>query len=376
MKYDYIIIGAGQAGLAMAYHLKQMNANFMMLDAASEIGAAWLKRWDSLTLFTPTEFNHLPGMQFPAADGHYPDKHDVAKYFKQYVRHYDLPITLNTKVHRLQKDQDGFTLSCESYADASSSDEAITYQADRVIVATGPFHTPFIPPCHSNIDESVVQLHSKDYRNPNQLAAGDTLVVGAGDSGFQILHEISDAKPNDNIYFSGKTDCHSIPQQFLGKTLWWWFDKLGVLSVTKYSWLGKQLSKRMQPVIGTNVKALLAKQNITCVGKTLDANLSEIQFEKANIAGIKNIVWATGYRPDFTWLKDIELDGEGYPANYRGVSTTEGLYFIGLPWMYTRGSATLGGVQKDADYLQQVLLNKPAPSPAINCELTATTVKT
>ena len=343
--FDYIIVGAGQAGLAMAYQLKQSNANFLMLDSADEIGASWLKRWDSLKLFTPTEFNHLPGMAFPAIKGHYPDKFDVDNYFKAYVKLFELPIKLATTVTKVVKSNQGFEVQCTEKS----------YQCKKIIIASGPFHTPFIPPCHMLLSPSIKQIHSRDYRNPEQLIAGDTLVVGAGDSGFQILQEIAKHDTNRQVFFSGSTNALTIPQEFLGKTLWWWFKLLGVLSVNKYSWLGKKIKQKMQPVIGIDIKSLLSKSNVTAVGHTLDANENNIRCQHKTLSSIKNIIWSTGFRADFSWIDGIALDKQGYPVNYRGVSTTKDMYFIGLPWMYTRGSATLGGVHKDAAYLINII---------------------
>tara|TARA_R110001583_G_scaffold9997_1_gene46727 strand:- start:466 stop:1563 length:1098 start_codon:yes stop_codon:yes gene_type:complete len=363
--FDYIIVGAGQAGLAMAYQLKQANANFIILDSENEIGASWLKRWDSLKLFTPTEFNHLPGMDFPAAKGHYPDKHDVANYFKAYVKLFELPVKLATKVLKVVKSQHSFLLECAEKS----------YQCKQIIIASGPFHTPFIPPCHQALSSEVKQIHSRDYRNPEQLIAGDTLVVGAGDSGFQILQEIAQHDTSRQVFFSGSTNSLTIPQELLGKTLWWWFKLLGVLSVNKYTWLGKKIKQKMQPVIGINIKSLLAKSNVTAVGHTLGANENTLRCQHATLNSIKNIIWSTGFSADFSWIDDLELDLQGYPVNYRGVSTTQGMYFIGLPWMYTRGSATLGGVYKDVEYLIDImrkdtlqvsaLAAEPQPLPVI-----------
>lgn len=336
---DYIIIGAGQAGLAMAYYLHQQGLNYLIVDANSEIGAPWLKRWDSLKLFTPSEFNHLPGMNFPHKKGHYANKYEVADYLKSYANKFNMPIEFNHKITSLKKVNGIFKLKSDSKE----------FEANNVIIATGPFHKPFTPKCHTKISNEILQIHSEHYKSPSQLQDGNTLVVGAGDSGVQILDEISNS--NRAVYFSGNTNISSIPQELLGKTLWWWFQKIGFLSAHKYSWIGKKLSNGGQPVIGTDVKTLFKKENVNCVGRTLDANNETLHFEKQTVSDIKNIVWATGFKPNFEWIEGVELDDNHYPKNYRGVSDLNGLYFIGLPWLYTRGSATLGGVKKDAKYL-------------------------
>ncbi|CAM1333790.1 flavin-containing monooxygenase [Tenacibaculum aestuariivivum] len=344
---DYVVIGGAQAGLSIAYYLNKLDKNFIVLDSEKEVGASWLNRWDSLKLFTPTEYNHLPGLKFDAPKGYYPTKIDVSNYFKKYVTEFKIPIQLDTLVTSVKKSETGF---CVAYKDGE-------IQTKNVIVATGPFHIPYTPPCHTKISESVLQIHSNFYKSKNQLQKGDALVVGAGDSGYQILDEIS-KDGTRTVYFSGNTNVKSLPQQFLGKTLWWWFTLIGFLSYSKYSWIGKKINSSIQPVIGTNVKEILSRKNVIAVGRTKTASNTDITFEKETISSIKNIVWATGYRPNFSWIESLELDKDGYPKNYRGVSTIDGLYFIGLPWMFTRGSATLGGVSKDANYLADIIRNK------------------
>lgn len=345
--FDYVVIGGAQAGLSMAYHLKRLKKKFIIIDSEKEVGASWINRWDSLKLFTPTEFNHLPGFHFDAAKGHYPSKYEVAAYFKRYVNEFEIPVKLNTLVTSISKEKDVFCIKFDGG----------TYNTKNVVVATGPFHIPYTPPCNTKISNKINQIHSNFYKGIHQLKEGDTLVVGGGDSGYQILDEIS-RDSSRRVYFSGDTKVKTLPQQFLGKTLWWWFSKIGFLSYNKYSWIGRILSGITQPVIGVDVKGILSRSNVIPVGRTKDATNEKIIFQNATISTIKNIVWATGYRPNFTWVEGLEIDQNGYPENYRGVSSIEGLFFIGLPWLYTRGSATLGGVSKDAEYLAKLMVKK------------------
>lgn len=343
---DFIVVGAAQAGLSISYYLKKLDKNFIIVDKEDEVGASWLNRWDSLTLFTPTEFNHLPGLDFPAPKGHYPNKYEVADYFKRYTKEFDFPLQLNTLIEKIEKKEDRFVLT---HKDG-------TYEAKNVVIATGPFHIPYTPPCSEDISEDIFQIHSNFYKNPSQLNAGPTMVVGDGDSGVQILKEIS-SEENRKTYFSGDTDIKTLPQEILGKTLWWWFTKTGFLSFSKDSYLGKKISQSRQPVIGTDVKGILERENVIPVGRTNDAFEHRIETDEKSIEDIKNIVWATGYRPNFSWIKGLELTHEAYPKHKRGISAMKGLYFIGLPWLHTRGSATLGGIKKDAKYLKKYIAN-------------------
>lgn len=344
---EYVIVGGAQAGLSMAYHLTKHKKDFLVVDGGAEIGASWLNRWDSLKLFTPAEYNNLPGLKFDAPNGYYPNKFDIANYFKEYVAHFNIPMQFNTLITSVKKCENGiFILTHENGV----------IETQNVIVATGPFHTPYTPPCHTNIAETTLQLHSNYYKSIRQLQHGDALAVGAGDSGYQILDEVS-KDTSRKVYFSGETRVKTIPQQFFGKTLWWWLSLIGFLSFTKYSWIGRKISSIPQPVIGTDVKEILSRENVIPVGRTKDAMGEDLIFEKEKISTIKNVIWATGYRPNFHWIEGLELDENNYPKNYRGVSNIDGVYFIGLPWMYTRGSATLGGVSKDAAYLAKLLCN-------------------
>lgn len=182
------------------------------------------------------------------------------------------------------------------------------------------------------------------------------MVVGAGDSGFQILDEVS--KAGRKTYFSGDTNVKSLPQEFLGKTLWWWFTKTRYLSLHKHHWLGKYISQTKQPVIGLDTKEILSRENVFPVKKTIDAENKVISPKIEYYKTLKTSSGQTGYRPNFNWIKGIELDKEGYPVNHGGVSNTKGLYFMGLPWLYTRGSATLGGIKKDTNYFANYIQQK------------------
>jgi putative flavoprotein involved in K+ transport len=179
--YPTIVIGGGQAGLASAYHLRQAGSRFVVLDDGNEIGESWLRRWDSLRLFTPVRYSSLPGLAFPGDAYALPTKNDVANYFKKYASAFSLPVQLNSRVTSLD--------SAGRAYEVRTSGSTLT--ADTVIVATGAYHRPFVPELARGLHPEIIQVHSSAYRNPAQLPAGDVLVVGAGNSGAQIAIELN-----------------------------------------------------------------------------------------------------------------------------------------------------------------------------------------
>jgi putative flavoprotein involved in K+ transport len=239
---DAVVVGGSQAGLAMAWHLARHGRRFVVLEAAPEVGHVWRSRWDSLKLFTPAQYDALPGMAFPAPADTYPTKDPVADYLQAYAAAFDLPVRLNARVTDLRRVGDAFEVRT---ADAS-------YRARQVVVATGPFQVPFVPPQARALDPSVTQVHSADYRNPQALPEGPVLVVGGGNSGFQIAEELAAARTVD---LSIATTYPMLPQRLGGRDLFWWLTRLGLLRVTVTSRPGQRMSRR-DFVIGTNRKRL------------------------------------------------------------------------------------------------------------------------
>jgi len=203
---DVVVVGGSQAGLTMAWHLAQQNLRFVVLDAAPEIGHTWRSRWDSLKLFTPTQYNALPGMPFPCKSDTYPGKDTVTAYLQDYAAAFNLPVKLNARVTSLSQKAECFEIRTQ--------DE--TYRARQVVVATGPFQVPYVPPAAQGLDSSVTQLHSAGYRDPQALPPGPVLVVGGGNSGFQIAEELATTRQVD---LSIGTKLPMLPQRLAGKDL-------------------------------------------------------------------------------------------------------------------------------------------------------------
>jgi putative flavoprotein involved in K+ transport len=334
---DVVVVGGSQAGLAMAWHLQRQGLNFVVLEAGPEVGHVWRSRWDSLTLFTPAQYDALPGMPFPAPTDTYPTKDPVADYLQAYVTAFQLPVRLNARVTRLSRTDDGFEVHTAGH----------TYRARQVVVATGPFQVPFVPPPAGKLDASVTQVHSADYRNPQAIPEGPALVVGGGNSGFQIAEELAATRTVD---LSIATTYPMLPQRLAGRDLFWWLTRLGLLRVTVDSRPGRRMSRR-DFVIGTN-RRRLERAGVRFRPRLVDAEGRTVRFaDHALLEDVGVVVWATGYRPDYTWIKVPGVVREGHVVHRRGVAEVPGLYFLGLSWQHTRGSALLGFVQEDATFL-------------------------
>jgi putative flavoprotein involved in K+ transport len=230
--YDTIVIGAGQAGLASSYYLKKANKKFIVIDKCNEIGEAWKERYDSLVLFTPRMYSSLPGLPLTGDQQGLPVKDEVVKYLKEYVEKFQLPVQLNEKIEHVSKVGNYFLVK-------TNKNE---YKAQNVIVATGPFQTPNIPEFSKQLPNTIHQLHSSYYKNPNQLVEGSALVVGGGNSGAQIAVELSKVK---KTYLAVSNKINYLPLKIFGKSIFWWFGKLGILQASNNSLLGKVIQKKV-----------------------------------------------------------------------------------------------------------------------------------
>ena len=336
-RLDVVVVGGSQAGLAMAWHLQRQGLNFVVLEAGPEVGHVWRSRWDSLRLFTPAQYDALPGMAFPAPADTYPTKDPVADYLQAYATAFQLPVRLNARVTSLVQTDGGFEVRTT----------AEVFQARQVVVATGPFQIPFVPPMAAKLDAAVTQVHSADYRNPQALPEGPVLVVGGGNSGFQIAEELAATRTVD---LSIATTYPMLPQRLAGRDLFWWLTRLGLLRVTVTSRPGRRMS-RPDFVIGTN-RRRLERAGVRFRPRLVDAEGRTVRFaDHRLLEDVGVVVWATGYRSDYGWIQIPGVVQEGHVVHRRGVAEVPGLYFLGLSWQHTRGSALLGFVNDDAAWL-------------------------
>ncbi|MEM5014529.1 NAD(P)/FAD-dependent oxidoreductase [Niallia taxi] len=337
--YETIIIGAGQAGIAIGYFLKKSSKKFLILDKNSEVGKSWQERYDSLVLFTPRMYSSLPGMEMQGDKHGFPTKNEVVSYLKKYVQQYDLPIKLDAVVINVSKKNDYYLV-------ITNKEKFLT---KNLVIATGPFQTPNFPAFSKKLSDKTFQLHSSEYINPTQLADGNVLVVGGGNSGAQIAVELSKQR---ETYLSHSKRFMFFPLIFNNKSIFWWFDKFGILKASNSSVIGRVLQKKGDPIFGYELKNEIKKKNVVLKERVSDVNNDKIIFNDLSALTFNNIIWATGFKYELPWLNISNLyDNEGNVIHERGKTPIDGLYFIGLPWQYRRGSALLQGVGYDAEYI-------------------------
>jgi putative flavoprotein involved in K+ transport len=335
---DMAVIGGGQAGLAIGYFLRQHGYCFVILERASELAPAWRERWDSLTLFTPRRYSALPRLPFPGDPDGYPTRDEVIIYLERYAETLGLPIELNSEVKKLESGADGrFRLELDRR----------TTTADRVVVATGPFQTPYVPKLVDNLADDVFQTHAVGYRRPEEVPEGTFLVVGGGNTGFQIAKELS---ATHKVVLSVGTRQKPLPQRVLGRDLFWWLTKARILDKTVDSRLGRKLSTR-DTLIGSSPRELKKRYGVEVKSRVVDADGRTVRLEDGSELEVDAVIWATGYRADYFWIKLPMFDEDGRLRHRRGVTDVPGLYLLGLTWQHTRGSALIGWVKDDAEFI-------------------------
>ena len=349
---EVIVVGGGQAGLAVGYLLAQQGRRFAILEAADRPAAAWRARWDSLRLFTPVRCNSLPGRAFPGDPDTYPGRDDVVAYLTDYARDFELPVELGSRVRAVRQGDGGYLVELDDR----------TYEADQVVIATGPFQVPRVPEIAHRLAPSIVQFHSSDYRGPQDVPAGPVLVVGGGNTGFQIAEELA---RTHEVHLSIGSRQMPLPQRILGRDLFRYLEATGLMNKTVDSRLGQRMQAR-ETLIGSSPRAARRRHGIHLRGRTVDASGGEVRFDDRGRLTPGAVIWATGFGLDHAFV-ELPVFGEGGRlAHQRGVTAAPGLYFLGLPWQYTRGSALLGWVGADAEHIaRRISARGPAQSWAV-----------
>jgi putative flavoprotein involved in K+ transport len=359
-----IIIGAGQAGLSVGYHLAQRGAPFLILEANDRIGDSWRKRWDSLRLFTPARFDGLAGMPFPAPHHVFPTKDEMADYLEAYAARFRLPVRTGVRVDRVSKSDDGFLVS--------AGDQQ--FRASHVVVAMANYQRPRIPAFAGELDPAIAQLHSSEYRNPAQLRPGGVLVVGSGNSGAELAAEF--LRSGRQTWISGR-ESGEVPFRFESAAA-----KLILLQIlfrvvfhrilSTSTPIGRKVRPRMlshaAPLIRVKVKDL-ARAGVVRVPRTTGVRDGRPLLDDGQVLDVGNVIWCTGFEPGFSWIDLPVFDADGRPLHRRGVALAEpALSFVGLHFLYAMSSAMIHGVGRDAEYIAEQIVSasraaEPARSP-------------
>jgi putative flavoprotein involved in K+ transport len=358
-RYETVIVGAGQAGLSVGYHLKKQGRSFVILDGSERIGDSWRKRWDSLRLYSPAFRDALPGMAFPAPKSAYPTKDEMGDYLEAYAKRFELPVHNGAVVDTLTKENDRYS---------SATTDGRRFVGDNVVIATGVFRKPYTPEFAGGLDPGITQLHSNDYRNLSQLQEGPVLVVGASHSGSDIAYE---AAASHDVVLSG-TDTGQLPVPIESRRGRIGFRVLvfaGTHILNVKTPMGRKMRPHIRhgggPLLRYRKKELLAAGVERVVGHTVGVDRGLPVLSDGRVLDVRNVVWCTGYRPDFSWIRvPIELGDDGYPVQYRGaVASSPGLYFAGLPFLHSFASMLITGSARDAGHVARQILRERTPKP-------------
>src|SRR5215468_4067889 len=356
-KVSTLVIGGGQAGLAMGYQLARRNVSFRILDAHDRIGDAWRRRWDSLRLFTPARYASLPGFPLPTNGDAFLGKDAVADYLESYAQHLHLPVSTGMKVQRLSKKNGKFLVETDRQR----------FEADQVVVAMANYQVPRVPAFACDLDQGIVQVHSHHYKNPSQLKPGNTLVVGAGNSGADIAMEVVKTHPT---WMSGKESGH-VPFQIDT-----FFARFVLFRVVRFIGhyvlsLATPIGRKQRPTLLSKASPLvrvkpkdLTNAGVERVGRVVGVQNGQPLLEDGRTLDVANVVWCTGFEPGFSWIDLPVFDSYGKPSHVRGVSDREaGLYFTGLPFLYAMSSTMIHGVERDAGYVANAVMRFAAAAP-------------
>jgi putative flavoprotein involved in K+ transport len=356
-RLEVAVIGAGQSGLAIGYFLAKQDRHFTIIEASDSIGTAWRSRWDSLVLFTPRRYDGLPGLQFPGNPDGYPGREEVIDYLESYASTFELPVQLNSAVQSVAATGDGFILDLG----------ARTLQADQVVIATGPFQLPMVPPFAKDLASDVVQMHSTGYRRPSDVPGETVVVVGGGNTGFQIAKELS---ATHSVHLAIGSRQTPLPQRVLGRDLFWWLTKTGLIRKTVESRIGRRAQDR-DTLIGSSTRDV-KRHGVEVKPRVVGASERTVTFEDGSELDVDAVIWATGYHSDYSWIDIPVFDDHGRPLHRRGVTDHPGLFFLGLTWQHTRGSALLGWVKDDAEFISERIAANAADRGHAKVEAEAT----
>lgn len=349
---ETVVIGGGQAGLSVGYQLARRGLPFVILDAGERVGDAWRNRWDSLRLFTPARFNGLAGMPFPAPRHAFPTKDEMGDYLAAYAARFDLPVRTGVRVDELTRNGKGFVVRAGERR----------FVADNVVVAMANYQQPVVPAFASELREDIVQLHSKDYRNPSQLQPGGVLLVGAGNSGADIAMELS---RRHATWLSGRHPGH-IPFRIEGLAarlllVWLVLRVLFHRILTVRTPMGRKIRPKVLAHAGPLIRVKpkdLETAGVRRVPRTVGVRDGLPVLEDGQVLDVRNVIWCTGFEPGFSWIR-LPVLGPREPLHERGIVTREpGLFFVGFAFVYSLSSTMIHGVERDAERIARAVAKR------------------
>lgn len=349
--HDAIVIGAGQAGLAAGYHLARRGIEYVILEASGRVGDVWRERYDSLLLYSPARYNALPGLAFPLAGHAFPTGRRMADYLEAYADHHRLPVETGVRVDRLRA-----SAGADNAGGYEISAGDRRYMANQVIVATGAFQRPHVPELAERLDPGIRQLHSAEYRGPRQLADGPVLVVGLSHSGADIAYEL--ARAGHRTFVSGRAH-GQLPFSVDSRRARLAWPVMRFLAWNVLT-LGTPIGRKMAPFVRAGGGPLLRvrRGDLEAVGVILnEARTVDVDARGRPVLAdgtaldVANVVWCTGFRPDYGWIELPVFGEDGWPKERRGVVDAQpGLYFLGIPFLYSFTSMLVLGAGRDAAY--------------------------
>jgi len=349
-----VVIGGGQAGLSVGYHLAKRGIPFVILDAHPRVGDAWRNRWDSLRLFTPSRYAGLPGFPFPGRGDAFLTKDEVADYLESYAQRFHLPVKNGVKVDSLSKEGQRFVTIAGD----------LRFESANVVVAMANYQVPRVPDFARELDPAVVQLHSHDYRNPSQLRDGGVLVVGVGNSGADIGLEVAQSHPT---WMSGKESGHIpfrietfLASNFLVRLVRFVGHHVLTVSTPIGRKVRPKLLSKAAPLVRVKPQDLI-DAGIERVPRVVGVRSGRPLLANDRTLDVNNVIWCTGYHPGFAWIKMPIFGEDARPVHERGiVHGMPGMYFVGLHFLYAMSSASLIGVSRDAERVVKALASRPA----------------
>ena len=349
-----VVIGGGQAGLSVGYHLAKRGIPFVILDAHPRVGDAWRNRWDSLRLFTPSRYAGLPGFPFPGRGDAFLTKDEVADYLESYAQRFHLPVKNGVKVDSLSKEGQRFVTTAGD----------LRFESANVVVAMANYQVPRVPDFARELDPAVVQLHSHDYRNPSQLRDGGVLVVGVGNSGADIGLEVAQSHPT---WMSGKESGHIpfrietfLASNFLVRLVRFVGHHVLTVSTPIGRKVRPKLLSKAAPLVRVKPQDLI-DAGIERVPRVVGVRSGRPLLANDRTLDVNNVIWCTGYHPGFAWIKMPIFGEDGRPVHERGiVHGMPGMYFVGLHFLYAMSSASLVGVSRDAERVVKALASRLA----------------